>query len=105
MPHRHPAHSSGLQTEAAPPNPEVITAEFIRTHPRVKVFVRKADAALAEIGYTEHGERHVGLVSHIASNILSRLGRPEREVDALQNHTEVKARAAIARVARRWRTP
>jgi hypothetical protein len=35
----------------------------------------------------------------------ARIAELEREVDALQNHTEVKARAAIARVARRWRTP
>ena len=50
----------------------------MRDHPRVKVFVRKADEALAEIGYTEHGERHVGLVAHIAFNTLKRLGYPDR---------------------------
>jgi metal-dependent HD superfamily phosphatase/phosphodiesterase len=37
-----------------------------------------ADAALESIGYTEHGERHVGLVSRIAFNVLKRLGMPER---------------------------
>jgi hypothetical protein len=36
--------------------------EEVREHPRVRFYVRKADEALAEIGYTEHGERHVGLV-------------------------------------------
>jgi metal-dependent HD superfamily phosphatase/phosphodiesterase len=45
------------------------------------VYVRKADEALAQIGYTEHGERHVGLVSHIAFNVLKRLGHPERECE------------------------
>jgi len=35
----------------------------------------------------------------------ARIAELEREVDALQNHPEVKARAAIGRVARRWRTP
>ena len=30
-----------------------------RDNPRVRIYVRKADEALAEIGYTEHGERHV----------------------------------------------
>jgi putative nucleotidyltransferase with HDIG domain len=56
-----------------------VTAEIVRENPRVKVFIRKSDEALAEIGYTEHGERHVGLVAHIAYNILKRLGYPERE--------------------------
>jgi len=57
----------------------LITHETVRSNPRVKIYIRKADEALAEIGYTEHGERHVGLVAHIAYNILTRLGHPERE--------------------------
>ena len=58
-----------------------VTFESVRAHPRVKFFVRKADESLAEIGYTEHGERHVGLVAHIAYNTLKRLGYPEREAE------------------------
>src|SRR5437016_91408 len=61
--------------------PAAITIETVREHPRVKVFIRKSDEALAEIGYTEHGERHVGLVAHIGYNILKRLGYPEREAE------------------------
>jgi metal-dependent HD superfamily phosphatase/phosphodiesterase len=73
-------------TDAAPPEAGAgvihpVTFEFVRAHPRVKFFVRKADEALAEIGYTEHGERHVGLVAHIAYNTLKRLGHPEREAE------------------------
>jgi metal-dependent HD superfamily phosphatase/phosphodiesterase len=63
------------------PTARLIAFETVRDHPRVKVFVRKADEALAEIGYTEHGERHVGLVAHIAYNILKRLGHAERECE------------------------
>lgn len=71
---------------AASPTPAVaaaptVTFESVRENARVKVFVRKADEALAEIGYTEHGERHVGLVAHIAYNTLKRLGYPEREAE------------------------
>ena len=83
MPNRHESLSGGLSA-ITPPGAEArqtITADFIRNHPRIKVFVRKADDALAEIGYTEHGERHVGLVAHIAYNILTRLGHPEREAE------------------------
>ena len=63
------------------PEASAITFDRVREDPRVKVFVRKADEALAEIGYTEHGERHVGLVAHIAYNTLKRLGHPEREAE------------------------
>ena len=65
---------------AGPPG-TMVTADAVKENPRVRIFVRKADEALAEIGYTEHGERHVGLVSHIAYNILKRLGAPEREAE------------------------
>lgn len=71
-------------TPVAPPAVMVaptVTFESVRENARVKVFVRKADEALAEIGYTEHGERHVGLVAHIAYNTLKRLGYPEREAE------------------------
>src|SRR5262247_4713345 len=63
----------------APPSP--LTFEFVREHPRVRLYVRMADAALEAIGYTEHGERHVGLVSRIAFNVLKRMGRPERQCE------------------------
>ena len=59
----------------------IVTFDTVREHPRVKVFVRHADDCLAQIGYTEHGERHVSLVAHIAHNVLERLGAPEREVE------------------------
>lgn len=59
----------------------LVTFDEVRDNPRVKVYVRKADEALAEIGYTEHGERHVGLVANIARNILKRLGYSEREAE------------------------
>lgn len=67
-------------TDAAPAGGATapIPFEFVRDHPRVRLHVRMADAALEQIGYTEHGERHVGLVSRIAFNVLKRLGHPER---------------------------
>jgi len=75
------AAGSGLATPAGVDAGPAVTFESVREHPRVKVFVRKSDEALAEIGYTEHGERHVGLVAHIAYNTLKRLGFPEREAE------------------------
>jgi len=70
-----------VAAETAVDGKPLITADFIRTHPKVRAYVRQADEALAQIGYTEHGERHVGLVAHIAYNILNRLGYPEREAE------------------------
>jgi hypothetical protein len=96
FPHRKAHHMPSLPSRSRPlasnsgsPAPGVaeatqagrVTFESIRDHPRVRVYVRSADQALAEIGYTEHGERHVGLVAHIAYNILKRLGHSEREAE------------------------
>jgi metal-dependent HD superfamily phosphatase/phosphodiesterase len=81
------AQSSPVQraVPAAPASADgaapIVTFDTVRENPRVKTFVRKADEALAEIGYTEHGERHVGLVAHIAYNVLKRLQYPEREAE------------------------
>ena len=58
-----------------------VTFEMVHDHPRVRSYIRMADAALEQIGYTEHGERHVGLVSRIAFNVLKRMGYPERECE------------------------
>src|SRR5438034_8906225 len=76
MTHRAARSATETPHPGGPASP--ITFEFIRDHPRVRLYVRMADAALESIGYTEHGERHVGLVSRIAFNVLKRMGRPER---------------------------
>ena len=77
MAQRSKGNLSALEASASTPG--LVTFDTVRNHPRVKIYVRKADEALAEIGYTEHGERHVSLVAHIAYNILKRLGHAERE--------------------------
>ncbi|HRJ44703.1 MAG TPA: HD domain-containing protein [Caldilineaceae bacterium] len=55
-----------------------VTVEQVRTDPEVKSFVRQANEALRALGYTEHGERHAGLVANIAGNVLLRLDHPPR---------------------------
>lgn len=61
-------------------NPGVvrITIEQVRNDPEVTTFVRQANEALRALGYTEHGERHAGLVAHIAGNVLLRLSYDQR---------------------------
>ncbi|MGE5653221.1 MAG: HD domain-containing protein [Bacillota bacterium] len=57
------------------------TLQQIKTHPMVTSFIQQGDVHLASIGFTEHSFRHAGLVSHIAENILIRLGYPERDAE------------------------
>ncbi len=57
---------------------DIITAEEVKNHPRVKATIEKADQILGLLGYTEHGMRHTSLVSNIAYNIMRRLGRDEK---------------------------
>ncbi len=79
----HPSGPKRALEAAAPApieaTPLPVTVEAVKAHPRVKAFVRRADEALAAIGYTEHGERHVGLVSNIAYNVLRRMNYSERD--------------------------
>ncbi|HEX3033483.1 MAG TPA: HD domain-containing protein [Bacillota bacterium] len=56
----------------------LITLEQVKKNPVVETFVRRSNEFLGSLGYTEHGFRHIGLVSTIAKNILERLGYPPR---------------------------
>lgn len=55
-----------------------VTLSDVQKHPRIQAYIKQADANLAAMGFTEHGRRHIGLVSSIAHNILERLGYDER---------------------------
>lgn len=59
----------------------VLTLDDIRNDSRVETYIRKGDALLAAMGYTEHSFRHASLVSRISEQVLSRLGFPERDVE------------------------
>ncbi|HTR97168.1 MAG TPA: HD domain-containing protein [Candidatus Acidoferrales bacterium] len=72
---------SAAEPQAPRGESRLVTFEMVHDHPRVRNYIRMADAALEQIGYTEHGERHVGLVSRIAFNVLKRMGHPERECE------------------------
>lgn len=74
-----PARPDNTSPEGAGSGSSHVTFDQVKENPRARIYVRRADEALAQIGYTEHGERHVGLVSRIAFNVLKRLGYPERD--------------------------
>lgn len=47
----------------------------------MQTFIALADRYLGEIGFTEHGFRHAGLVSKIAYNVMHRLGFDDRTAE------------------------
>jgi metal-dependent HD superfamily phosphatase/phosphodiesterase len=63
---------------AAEAGAKLVTIEDVRRDPEVIGFLQAANDALRTLGYTEHGQRHAGLVGHIAESILERLELPER---------------------------
>ncbi len=56
-----------------------ITVNDLKEAPQVEAYLLGGDIHLATLGYTDHGQRHAGLVSAIAGNVLGRLGYPKRE--------------------------
>lgn len=63
-----------LQTATKP-----IMLADVKALPQVQQYIVSADAHLKAMGFTEHGFRHVTLVSRIAENVMERLGYSERE--------------------------
>lgn len=68
----------GRGIEEKPPVAAPITLADLEKHEGIQTFISLADRYLGEIGYTEHGFRHAGLVAKISYNVLSRLGYDER---------------------------
>jgi metal-dependent HD superfamily phosphatase/phosphodiesterase len=56
-----------------------ITVADLDKDPEVRAYIEAGNANLAVLGFTEHGLRHANLVSHIARNVLRRLGYDQRE--------------------------
>lgn len=61
-----------------PDTTQIVTIQQVRSDPEVIAFVQQANEALRALGYTEHGERHAGLVANIAENVLERLSYDAR---------------------------
>ena len=55
-----------------------ITIDELRRDPEVVAFLRSASANMKAMGFTEHGQRHAGLVGNIAQRVLEYLGYDER---------------------------
>lgn len=55
--------------------------EDVKSDREVNILIDNTERQMTELGYTEHGRRHIGIVSEIAGNILSKLGYSEKEIE------------------------
>ena len=59
----------------------MITVEDVKNNPEVQELVIGAQKQLDALGYTEHSQRHVSIVSHRAGKILETLGYDEHTIE------------------------
>jgi len=59
----------------------LITLDDVKKDIVVDTCIRKGNEYLGVMGFTEHGYRHINLISRIARNLLERLNYPQREVE------------------------
>lgn len=64
--------------------PSYVTYAYIRQNPDIREYIRRADMALAAIGYTEHSFAHVEKTAHTAAMILETLGYSPREAELVK---------------------
>ncbi len=65
-----------------------ITYDIVRSDPEVVDLIRVSNDNLGEIGYTEHGDRHLEVVAERAKKLLLEIGRDDRtaELAAIAAH-------------------
>lgn len=63
--------------------------DVVKEDPEIREMITAANRNLGVLGFTEHGFRHVGLVSNIARNIMDRLDFDDRhqELAAIAGYT------------------
>jgi len=59
----------------------MITLEEIKNNEEVKALIKGAQKQLDGIGYTEHADRHLGIVSKRTGEILEKLGYDKRTIE------------------------
>lgn len=58
-----------------------ITLKKVKANTKVQALIRGANEVMRAMGYTEHGLRHVEVVSGITRSLMKGLGMPRREVE------------------------
>ncbi|MBQ3415384.1 MAG: HD domain-containing protein [Clostridia bacterium] len=59
----------------------MISLRDVQNNPEIEALINGAQKQLDELGYTEHGHRHISIVSKRAGEILEKLGYPQRTVE------------------------
>ena len=59
----------------------MITLEDVMKNEEVQAFVNASQKQLKALGYTEHSNRHIGIVSKRTGEILQKLGYDERTIE------------------------
>lgn len=59
----------------------MVTLEDVRKNEEVEALIKGAQKQLNSLGYTEHGHRHISIVSKRAGDILKTLGYDERKIE------------------------
>ena len=57
----------------------MITLAEVKKHPQILEFIRRTEAVLVGLSYTDHGFRHANLVANRARKIAREIGLSERE--------------------------
>lgn len=73
--------SESAPLQSSPAQATVITLKDVKANPKVRKLIDGANEVMKAMGYTEHGHRHVGVVSSITRYILENLGTPAREIE------------------------
>ncbi|MEI7984959.1 MAG: HD domain-containing protein [Armatimonadota bacterium] len=61
--------------------PKLVSIKDVKSNPKVKKLIDGANEVMKAMGYTEHGHRHVGVVSSITRYILENLGTSPRDIE------------------------
>lgn len=56
-----------------------LTFDAVHNHPAIKTFIERSKSYLDNLGYTDHGYRHVELVAERARSLAKQIGLTERE--------------------------
>lgn len=59
----------------------MLKLEELKKDEEIQILIKKADKQMEEIGYTEHGERHIAVTAKIAGEILEAFGYSEKEIE------------------------
>jgi uncharacterized protein len=64
--------------------PKLVSLKDVKTNPKVRKLIDGANEVMRAMGYTEHGHRHVGVVTSITKYILENLQTEARETELAQ---------------------